>query len=104
MDTAMSGGTDIKAEFARRKKARNTAIFGLIVVVGVMLLIENLAIATWLAVTIFALDMVAMLAFFVYAFRVWRCPACNKYLGNQSSSFGPFTQLTSCPKCKAEFV
>ena len=103
MDTAV-GGPGIKDEFARRKKARNMASLGLVVVVAVMLLIENLSIPTWIAVAIFSVDIVAMLAFFVYVFRLWRCPACNKYLGAQSSSFGPFTQLTSCPKCKVELV
>jgi hypothetical protein len=74
------------------------------VVLGVMLLIENLAISATLAVAIFGVDIVAMLALFVYVLRVWRCPACNKYLGSQTSSFGIGTQLTACPKCNAEFV
>jgi hypothetical protein len=104
MDTAMGGASDVKAEFARRRKGRNLAMLGLLVVLGVMLLIENLAISATLAVAIFGVDIVAMLALFVYVFRVWRCPACNKYLGSQTSSFGIGTQLTACPKCNAEFV
>jgi hypothetical protein len=104
MDTAMGGGApDIRAEFARRRKGRSLATLGLVVVLGVMLLIENLDIDRRLVLAIFGVDMVAMLGLFVYIFRVWRCPACNKYLGAQTS-FGVGTPLTACPKCNAESV
>jgi hypothetical protein len=104
METTLDRGIDVKAEFARRRKARNYAMLGLFVVLCVMLLVENLDIDRWLALALVSVDILALLAFAVYTFRVWRCPVCDKYLGAQSSSFGPLRQLTSCPKCKAELV
>jgi len=104
MDTAIGGPADVKAEFARRRKGRNLAMLGLFVVLCVVLAMEYLVVDKWVALAIIGVDVVAMIALFVYVLRVWRCPACNKYLGSQTSSFGIGTQLTACPKCNAEFV
>jgi hypothetical protein len=105
MDSAMSGGQDIKAEFARRKKGRNYAILGMLVVLGVMLWVENTsAIDTHTAIAILGVDILAMLGFFVYQYRMWRCPACHGFLGMQTSSYRFGRELTACPKCKAEFI
>jgi hypothetical protein len=104
MDSAIRGASDVKAEFARRRKGRNLAMLGAFAVLCVMLLVESLDIDKRLALAIACVDIVALAALFVYVLRVWRCPACNKYLGSQTSSFGIGTQLTACPRCNAKFV
>ncbi len=104
METALTSGTDTKAEFARRRKSRNVATLGLAVLLVAMVLMENATMSRTLALSVLAVLIVLMLADFVYIFRIWRCPACARFLGAQSTAFGPVTQLTSCPKCKAELV
>jgi hypothetical protein len=104
METALTSGTDIKAEFARRRKSRNFATLGLGVLLVAMVLMENANINRTLAVAIVVVLIALMLADFVYIFRVWRCPACERFLGAQSTAFGPTQRLDSCPKCKAELV
>jgi hypothetical protein len=103
-NTGSGSGQDIKAEFARRKKSRNYATFGLAALLVAMVLMEIANMSRTVAMAIVILLIALMLADFAYIFRVWRCPACERFLGAQSTAFGPAQRLDSCPKCKAELV
>jgi len=80
---------EIMAEFQRRKTRVTWVVIGGLVT-GLMLAFKGLV-----NPPLALLGILILFALPFYAFRHFRCPACNAYIGRSLS-------LVSCPKCKVK--
>ena len=81
----------LKEEFATRRKSQYILIAAAVVLIifDVMLFSNNDAVFTLIFLVLIAV-------FTLFRDRIWRCPACEKFLGKNLNP-------SCCPKCGAQF-
>ena len=77
---------------------------GSVRVLGLDPIRESKALKPPIGVIVVAILIALLIACFVVVLRNWRCPACNRFLGAQSTGFGASMKLRNCPKCGVELV
>ena len=93
----MAGSGDrIKAEFAKRQGRQSVAIAAAMLLIVVFAVLY--ARPGWLGPnsrdTIFAAQIVVIVAFIGFTYHNWRCPACKRHLGGE-------LHRHVCGKCRA---
>ena len=104
MDQPRSQSQDIKAEFARRKKKRGYTMLLMLALLVALVGLGEGNLSPIVAGVILVPIAILLIGAFVYVFRIWRCPACNRFLGATDTAFGPGRSLDSCPKCNAALI
>lgn len=104
MDGAIEVSQDLKLEFARRKKKHGYASLLMLVLLVVLVALGQASLSPVLAEAALTVLIALALVDFIYIFRTWRCPACNRFLGARSTAYGPLQSLDSCPKCDVKLV
>jgi len=98
IETQRAGGSNVSAEFARRRRRMLMVGWGSFVLLIPLYVAycysdrANVDLIFWLA-------MVASLPIALYQIAIWRCPNCRHFL---SRAFGSY-MIDKCPRCRASF-
>lgn len=104
MSEASGGAQDVKSEFAQRQKRYGYAYWAMLLLFILLIVVGEVDLNRTVGAVVLAVIIPLLVADFVYIFRVWRCPACNRFLGARDTAYGPLKKVETCPRCNVNLV
>ena len=104
MGEATGQAHDVKSKFAQRQKKYTYAYWAMLLLFALFIIVGEVGLNRTVAAAILAIIIPLLVVDFMYIFRVWRCPACNRFIGARDTAYGPLKELEKCPKCSVKLV